>query len=62
MSRSDDINDRCKSIFTVKNAGIKGIFHLTEKSHNKLEITDKLVCFRDSTYLLEWEQHRPVKV
>lgn len=45
MSRrqSDDMIDRCKSIFIVKIIGVKGFFHLPEKSHNKLEITGELV-------------------
>lgn len=43
LSRSEGTIDGCASIFTVKIIGVKGIFHLPEKSHNKLEITGDLV-------------------
>lgn len=43
LSRSDGMIDGCESIFTVKIVDVKGVFHLPEKSHNKLEITGDLV-------------------
>lgn len=49
--------DKCKSIFIVKIIGVKGIFHLPEESHNKLEITGELVRLKGSIYLSQWERH-----
>lgn len=51
------MTDKCKNIFIVKIIDVKGIFHLPEESHNKLEITGELVRLKGSIYLSQWEQH-----